>query len=72
MFCQRCHGLLIEDHCIDLGVQESGKHLLLRPWRCINCGNVVTPPPSIQPRPARKSARIGPFKRSARTSGRKD
>ena len=30
MTCQRCCGLLVEDHFIDLGVQESGDHLWLR------------------------------------------
>jgi hypothetical protein len=53
LFCQRCHGLLIDDHFIDLGVQESGKHLWIRTQRCINCGNVVAPPfaPAGRPKP---------------------
>ncbi len=40
MRCQRCHGLMVVDHFIDM--EESGG-LWLRGWRCVACGEVVDP-----------------------------
>ena len=41
MVCQRCHGLMVVDHFIDM--EDGGEHLWLRAWRCVNCGEVVEP-----------------------------
>jgi hypothetical protein len=38
MRCERCDGLMVVDHLIDL---ESSGELWLSVWRCANCGNVV-------------------------------
>jgi len=32
---------MVLDHYIDM--QDSGEHLWLRAWRCVNCGEVVEP-----------------------------
>ena len=37
MTCNRCRGLLVEDHCYDL----LDNQISLRAWRCIACGNIV-------------------------------
>jgi len=37
MRCDRCHGLLVEDHCYDLYANE----ICMKAWRCIACGNIV-------------------------------
>ncbi len=41
MGCQRCQGLMVVDHFIDM--QDDSGHLWLRGWRCVNCGDVVEP-----------------------------
>jgi hypothetical protein len=44
MPCQRCHGLVdffLDSHVIDL--HDGVKHLWLRIWQCMNCGDVVDP-----------------------------
>lgn len=41
MACQRCHGLMVVDHFIDM--QDDRGHLWLRGWPCVNCGEVVEP-----------------------------
>ena len=61
MPCQRCQGLMIEDHFIDM--EEGGRHLWLCAWRCLNCGDVVDS--------AIMRNRLGFDKRSPRTSPRK-
>jgi hypothetical protein len=38
MGCERCGGLLVQDHYIDM--EDSGG-LWIKAWRCICCGNVV-------------------------------
>jgi hypothetical protein len=38
MGCERCDGLLVMDHYIDM--EESGD-LWIEAWRCTSCGNVV-------------------------------
>lgn len=63
MACHRCHGLMVENPFINMGVQENGEHLWLRTWRCLNCGNVVEPT-IRQRRLGPKSARTGHVKRS--------
>ena len=40
MRCQRCHGLMVVDHFIDM--EETGG-LWMRAWRCVACGEVVDP-----------------------------
>jgi hypothetical protein len=37
MRCERCDGLMVLDHLVDLESSE----LRLSAWRCANCGNVV-------------------------------
>ena len=37
MTCNRCRGLLVEDHCYDL----LDDRISLKAWRCIACGNIV-------------------------------
>lgn len=39
MECIRCQGLMIVDHYIDI----AGSSMLVRTWRCLNCGSVVDP-----------------------------
>ena len=39
MTCQRCHGLMVVDHYIDL--QDDSGNLWMRAWRCISCGDVL-------------------------------
>ena len=40
MRCERCRGLMIIDHFIDM--EETGG-LWMRGWRCVACGEVVDP-----------------------------
>ena len=68
MFCQRCHGLMVLDHYIDM--QDSGEHLWLRAWRCVNCGEVVEPG-ILWHRLGQRSLFAGLVKRGIRTSGKK-
>jgi len=37
MTCNRCRGLLVEDHCFDL----LDDRISFTAWRCIACGNLV-------------------------------
>jgi hypothetical protein len=37
MRCERCDGLMVMDHYIDM----EGGELWLNAWRCMCCGNVV-------------------------------
>ena len=39
MKCQRCDGLMVVDHYIDM--EDDSGHLWLRAWRCITCGEVL-------------------------------
>ncbi len=39
MKCQRCDGLMVVDHYIDM--EDDSGHLWLRAWRCVACGNVL-------------------------------
>ncbi|MCI0527102.1 MAG: hypothetical protein L0Y56_06625 [Nitrospira sp.] len=41
IFCQRCQGLMVKDHFIDL-LDDTGKIQFLG-WRCLVCGEVVDP-----------------------------
>lgn len=41
MTCQRCDGLMVVDHYIDM--EDDSGHLWLRAWRCITCGEVLDP-----------------------------
>ena len=41
MNCQRCEGLMVEDHCYDF--LEGGKPFNVQTMRCICCGNIVDP-----------------------------
>lgn len=41
MRCERCHGLMLVDHFLDL--EDARGHMWLRAWRCVNCGTVVEP-----------------------------
>jgi hypothetical protein len=41
MKCQRCDGLMVVDHYIDM--EDDSGHLWLRAWRCVTCGEVVDP-----------------------------
>lgn len=41
MNCQRCNGLMVEDHCYDFF--EGGKPYNVQTMRCICCGNIVDP-----------------------------
>lgn len=41
MKCQRCDGLMVVDHYIDM--QDDSGQLWLRAWRCIICGEVLDP-----------------------------
>ncbi len=39
MECTRCAGMMVVDHYVDI----AGSSMLVRTWRCINCGAVVDP-----------------------------
>ena len=41
MKCTRCHGLMVEDHLLD--VKESLGPMWIKTWRCVACGNIVDP-----------------------------
>lgn len=41
MECQRCKGLMVMDHVVDIA-DDSG-HLWLKAWRCLTCGDVLDP-----------------------------
>ncbi len=41
MTCQRCRGLMVKDHFIDL--QESYGRPCIAGWRCVACGNILDP-----------------------------
>ncbi|MEX5214391.1 MAG: hypothetical protein NW703_09545 [Nitrospiraceae bacterium] len=41
MKCARCHGLMIEDHLLD--IRESLGPMWIKTWRCVSCGNIVDP-----------------------------
>jgi len=37
MRCERCQGMLVEDHCYDLFDYE----ISMKAWRCVACGDIV-------------------------------
>lgn len=39
MKCDRCEGLMLEDHLLDM--EESFEGMWLRAWRCLNCGHAL-------------------------------
>ncbi len=41
MICQRCQGLMVEDHLLDM--EESYGRPWIRGWRCVCCGDIVDP-----------------------------
>jgi len=41
MRCQRCHGLMVRDACVDL--RDDTGHLMIQGWRCVNCGEIIDP-----------------------------
>ncbi len=41
MTCQRCHGLMVQDHLLDL--EEAYGRLWIEGWRCVSCGDIVDP-----------------------------
>ncbi len=41
MTCQRCQGLMVEDHFLDM--EESYGRPWIRGWRCVTCGDVIDP-----------------------------
>jgi hypothetical protein len=41
MHCERCQGLMVEDHLIDM--QDDSGNLWLRTRRCVICGAVSEP-----------------------------
>jgi len=41
MSCERCQGVMVEDHLIDM--EDSDGLLWITAWRCINCGYIVDP-----------------------------
>ena len=41
MICQRCHGLLIKDTCMDL--DDDMGLITIHVLHCLNCGEVVDP-----------------------------
>lgn len=41
MTCQRCDGLMVEDHFLDM--QESFGAPWILGWRCLCCGEIVDP-----------------------------
>lgn len=41
MTCQRCQGLMVEDHLLDM--EEACGRPWIRGWRCVSCGDVVDP-----------------------------
>lgn len=68
MTCERCQGLMVVDHFIDM--QDGGGSLWLRAWRCMNCGDIVDPA-IIRHRLARSSPLAGFIKRCAKTCGKR-
>ena len=38
MHCERCQGLMVEDHFLDI---DSSEKCWMRAWRCPSCGNVM-------------------------------
>lgn len=76
MQCERCQGLMVVDHLMDM--KESNRSVWLPVWRCMNCGEVVDSyiaarrasiraggravPPASGPGPRRRHAaiRLGP------------
>ncbi len=67
MPCQRCQGLMVMDHLMDM--QDGSGHLWLCAWRCMNCGEVVDPE-ITRHRLAQQSRRAGSVKRRARISSK--
>jgi hypothetical protein len=65
MTCQRCQGLMVADHCIDM--EEGGRYLWLSAWRCMNCGDIVDPEIIRH----RQLQLTGLVERTSRTSGSK-
>ncbi len=61
MPCQRCQGLMVVDHFIDM--QDDRGHFWLNAWRCINCGDVVEPG-IAQHKLERKSRLVGAAKQA--------
>jgi hypothetical protein len=41
MNCERCQGMMLEDHLIDM--EESNGSMWITAWRCVNCGHTVDP-----------------------------
>jgi len=37
MNCVRCHGLMLEEHMLDLGANHGEMWACV--WRCVNCGH---------------------------------
>jgi hypothetical protein len=41
MKCERCQGLMLEDHFMDM--QDWSEGMWITTWRCMNCGYAVDP-----------------------------
>ena len=40
-FCHRCGGLMISEHCFDIGSHTGEFEILIR--RCVSCGETIDP-----------------------------
>lgn len=41
MKCERCQGLMFEDHFMDM--KDFSEGMWVSTWRCMNCGHAVDP-----------------------------
>ena len=41
MSCERCQGMMVEDHLMD--IEESAGLMWVIVWRCVNCGHAIDP-----------------------------
>lgn len=41
MTCERCEGLMLEDHLMDM--KDLSEGMWVSTWRCMNCGHAVDP-----------------------------
>lgn len=39
--CRRCGGFLVDEHCMDLDIGESGRRFRLWAMRCVQCGDMI-------------------------------
>ena len=59
MECQRCQGLMVEDHFFD--AQGTQGFMWMKGWRCMNCGHVMDSVREANRRLQETTLAVGPW-----------